>query len=351
MDLGIKTSIGIAAFLLSVTAHASEIFYSPSDCSPEELIIKIKNTSNEPQRLWTQIRFGDEIDEIQYDLDAKSEMKIKGTEFMPTTSSYSLKTWDTNRLKVLSQCRGLEAPLSVLTSPEVLHYLPNSSAQTVKVKLLNLYLKSNQVTLKAVSRTGKVIAEQALKIEKYYDTASVKWNLPEGASQLEITAENRINSFVTFEANGKENLSPGLPKTVRLPASDAKTYFLVSTKDSRPDEAFVVAMDEPAKIATAREQIKNPHLEKILVAGIELGHGDENRAFLSRDKAPYSWHVSRVDAFADFAHIDCDGSPGLTEERLAQKLNEGGRICFWRYRVVRELTLQEVQSGKLTGKP
>ncbi len=75
---------------------------------------------------------------------------------------------------------------------------------------------------------------------------------------------------------------------------------------------------------------------------------DSIALFFQKDKSPYSWSVNRVDAFADFAHIDCDGSPDITEERLMQKLNEGGRICFWRYRVVRELKAEEVSSGKLT---
>ena len=95
-------------------------------------------------------------------------------------------------------------------------------------------------------------------------------------------------------------------------------------------------------------EIKNPMLAKIVVAGIELGNGGFNRALLAKDKVPYSWSVYRVDAFADFAHIDCDGSPELVEERIAQRLSEGGRICFWRYRVVRELKPSEINSGSLS---
>ncbi|MGZ6395786.1 MAG: BP74-related protein, partial [Pseudobdellovibrionaceae bacterium] len=59
--------------------------------------------------------------------------------------------------------------------------------------------------------------------------------------------------------------------------------------------------------------------------------------------SPWSWQVVEAQNYADFAHISCDGTPALVEERLNSWLQEtGGTICFWNYRVVRELTLREL---------
>ncbi|ASD63836.1 BP74-related protein [Bdellovibrio bacteriovorus] len=350
MDFGIKTSIGIGSLILitSLTAGASQVFYSPSLCAPEHLTLFVTNKTNEPQRVWTQVRYGAEIDERHNDLEAKAQIKIRGTSFLPEAQAFSVKAWDKNVIQVTSSCDdSFSTPLTDTASPEVTHWLP-SSVQSVKLHLLNLYLKPNAVRLKAFNRMGAVIGEKELKLEKYYDTSVFKWNLNQSIARIEVQGAERLHSVLSYDNGSSEQVSPPVAlKPVTLPVDTTKTYFLVSTKDPQADEAFVIALDKPETIATAREQIRNPNLEKIVVAGIELGNGGFNRAFLSRDKAPYSWSVNRVDAFADFAHIDCDGSPELTEERLEQKLNEGGRICFWRYRVVRELTAGEVASGKL----
>ena len=350
MDLSIKTSIGI--FLLSVlsnTAVAGEAFHSPSLCEPEKQILTLQNLTRSSQRAWTQVRLADGVvDEIQFDVKAQEKLQIKSSEFLSEMKYFSLKPMNSKAFRFTLSCE--DGPTWVagsLTSPHVTHYAPEGS-RSFKIYLSNLFLKSQKITLRAYSKTQTLIAEKEITTENSYDTQSFKWNLAEDVSRIDIAGTERLHSDVFFIQNNREVQSPGLVTTpTRLPARDDKTYFLVSTKSASADEAFVIALDEPAKIATAREQIQNPSLEKIIVAGIELGDGGHNRAFLSRDKSPYSWSVNRVDAFADFAHIDCDGSPDLTEERLEQKLSEGGRICFWRYRVVRELTLEEVRSGKL----
>ncbi len=350
MDFSIKTTLGISSLVLCthLPAKASDVVYAPAFCAPEHLTLVVTNKTSEPQRVWTQVRFEDEIQEMHHDIEPKSKVSLRGSEFLATKMGFSLKSWNKNTLQITASCENSPSiPLSDLTSSQVSHWLP-SSVKTVKIHLLNLFLKSNKVKLKAFSRASVLIEEKELTLEKYYDTSSLKWTLPSEIARIEIEGQERLNSVLFYDQQGEEKISPALAlKPVSLPADAKKTYFLVSTKESRPDEAFVIALEDTQMIATAREQIRNPQLEKIVVAGIELGHGGFNRAFLARDKSPYSWSVNRVDAFADFAHIDCDGSPDLTEERLLQKMNEGGRICFWRYRVVKELTFQEVSSGKL----
>ena len=349
MDLSIKTTLSIISFvtLSSAPAHAADVVYVPDFCKPELLTLTVTNKTAQPQRLWTQVRFDQDVQETDYDIDAKAQIKISGEQFLRTPMAFSIKSWTANSLQIHASCEGgLSFPLSSVTSPTASHVLP-AGTRTVKMHLLNLYLKANSMRVKAYGKSGAVLGEKSLRVDNYYDTQALKWSFTEDVRKIEVVGDARLSSLLFYDADGEFKNSPAVFATTPLAVDTTKTYFLVSTKTGRPDEAFVIALDDPAKIATAREQIKNPALEKIIVAGIELGHGGYNRAFLARDKSPYSWSVNRVDAFADFAHISCDGSPDLTEERLLQKLNEGGRICFWRYRVVRELKPAEVSVGQL----
>lgn len=349
MDFSIKTSLSISAAILtlSLSAQASEVVYLPAYCAPEHLTVFVNNKSAEPERIWTQTRFDQDIQELHYDVEAKSQIKIRGTEFLPTKMAASFKYFSKS-LQVSATCEeSASTPLTSNVGPSASHYLP-ANTKSVKMHLLNLFLKSNSIQLKAFNQLGSLVAEKSLSLQNYYDTESLKWSFQQNVARIEVQGAERVHSLLFFDSNGTEKPSPAVTlKPVQLDPPLKKIYFLVSTKDPRADEAFVVGFEDENQIRTAREQIQNPSLEKILVAGIELGSGGFNRAFYSKDKAPYSWSVNRVDAFADFAHIDCDGSPDLTEERLMLKLNEGGRICFWRYRIVRELTADEVRSGKL----
>jgi hypothetical protein len=350
MDFSIKSALtlGLLATVASFQAKASEIVYAPAFCEPRLLQLTVFNQTNQHQAFWTQVRSGDDILEELYELNPKEQIVVKGSNFLNTSSAFSVKFWSKNSLRIQASCSGYSSfPLNQTTSPKVEHWLPGPG-KTIKLHITNLFIKNNIVSLKALNSVGAVVEEKQVVIDKYYDTQILKWKLPASASHVAVEAEERIHSIVFYEENNLEKASPGVSlNPVPLTVDASKTYFLVSTKDAQPTESFVIALDNPQMINTAREQIRNKDLEKIVIGGIELGNGGFNRAFSAKDKSPYSWSVYRVDAFADFAHIDCDGTPDLTEERLLKKLNEGGRICFWRYRVVRELSPTEVSSGKL----
>lgn len=352
MDLSIKTSLRLSSWILSLTlateAWASDVVYVPGMCDPSELTLEVSNKSSEAQRFWTQVRFDDDIKEDLHDLAPKTTVQLSGDSFLLEKSAFSVKAWEKKALSISATCKGsAKVPLTDITSPEVTHWLP-SGVKTIKMHLLNLFLTKNKVTLTAFDSSRNILGQKEIVLEKNYVTESFKWTLTKDVASVEVSGEQRLHSWVFYDSAAEEKFSPAwYAKPQILAASPELTYFLVSTKEARPSESFVIGLTEAQKIATAREQIKNKSLEKIIVAAIELGHGNFNRSFSAKDKSPYSWSIHRVDAFADFAHIDCDGSPDLTEERLMQKLNEGGRICFWRYRVVRELTLQEVTQGRL----
>lgn len=351
MDISFKTSVSIALLILTthLSALALDVVYVPAYCPSENLQVHIKNTSSRYQRAWTQFRADDELIEKHFDLEPRQEIKISGSDFLMADRGFSLKAFEPQTLQYQLSCDSHAAAVpSSITSPQVQHKFPLGT-RSVKIHLLNLFLKSNTIQLNAYSAHNTLVDHKEISLENYYDTRSFKWDFPSPVQRIEIQGVERLHSFVFYEdlrGHEKQSLSVAL-SIPKLNADPTKTYFLVSTKETSPQESFVIALADPHLIKMAREQIHNPGFEKIIVAGIELGHGNYNRAFSAKDRAPYSWSVHRVDAFADFAHIDCDGSPDLTEERLYQKLNEGGRICFWRYRVTKELTHQEVVNGML----
>ncbi|MGZ3770143.1 MAG: BP74-related protein [Bdellovibrio sp.] len=329
------------------TAKAFEVRYVPAYCDPSALSLLVKNKTAEPQRFWTQVRLENELKEIFFELPAHENLEIPGNEIVSEKMAFSVKALEKKSVEISTTCKGMmKVPVSDLTTPKVTHYFPKK-VKKISLYLLNLYLNKNSIALTAFDKKGQVIDHKEIQLQKYYDTEYLKWSFAEDVEKIEVSGAERLNTSAFYSAIDEEKLSPAMAlEPVRFPLNNTKTYFLVSTKNN-PEEAFVIAIDDPQKIATAREQIKTPSLEKIIVAGITLGNGGFNRAFLSKDKSPYSWSVTSVDAFADFAHIDCDGSPDIVEERLMERLNSGGSICFWRYRVVRELSPQEVSSGKL----
>lgn len=349
MDFSIKTFISTAAatLLLSLPAWSAEIFYVPAFCEPSLLKIHVQNPSSSPQRLWTQVRGSTELQELHFDFDPKEKRSISGSEFLGSTQGFSIKTWQPGVLKITAQCDQENIiPLNQTTSPEVTHFFPRG-VRTVKFNIQNLGWQSHPVLLTAFSANGSVIGSKNIDI-KDYDTSAMKWTLEDDIAKVEIRSEGRVHSWAFFPNGVSESFSPGVSlKPVLLTPDTSKTYFLISTRDARPNESYVVGFSDPEQIKTARAQINTTGFEKILVARLQMGHGGFNRNYFSKDHAPYSWSVSEVDAFADFAHISCDGSPDIVEERLLQYANDGGRICFWRYRVVRELSTEEVSTGNL----
>lgn len=149
-------------------------------------------------------------------------------------------------------------------------------------------------------------------------------------------------------------------------ASDGSINSLQPEADSAPDRApsvspeeyvfeiahrrraisFLVRTDSLEIARQARELIANPDSNsKLITAVVALGSGVEvNRDLRSLFRTPWSWHVSKWYGFADFGHINCDGGAEKLEELLlAWTQQQPAAICFWNYRVVREITAEVSQ--------
>ena len=95
----------------------------------------------------------------------------------------------------------------------------------------------------------------------------------------------------------------------------------------------------------ARELIKFPQKEKMVFAKIQKQHSGFNRNWTKPEKSFWSWSTSEVTNFADLGSTACNGTPQEVEDRFEHWIVDPGQICFWNYRVKKELTPAEVAAG------
>ncbi|MBX3018466.1 MAG: hypothetical protein KF767_11285 [Bdellovibrionaceae bacterium] len=131
------------------------------------------------------------------------------------------------------------------------------------------------------------------------------------------------------------------PNARALPAPRGR-YFVLS--NSSRTASYLVDLADPAMIAAAREQIRDPetYLPRILVAEVGVNLLNDNRNWDDKTQHPWSWRIAQPIRFASLASQACDGHPQQLEDQLEAWLSgayTGGRpiICFWGYQVVEEL--------------
>ena len=157
-----------------------------------------------------------------------------------------------------------------------------------------------------------------------------------GSENAKIFMKNK-NSYVT---STRVNVQKSVPDNTAV-------YFLVAPRqvqniETSKDDQFVVKITNPKLIEKARDQIKNKNLEKILFGQVVLGHQGFNRNMGSKNKNFWNWSVSEVTNIADLGSTTCNGFPQLVEDRSEFWINNPGNICFWNYRIKKELTADEV---------
>lgn len=160
------------------------------------------------------------------------------------------------------------------------------------------------------------------------------------AGTIRILADYAVSAYL-IKDNQTLSFNPRA-SSHSLETTDQAAYFqLTSSSDW---DSFIVKLEDPALIAQAREQIANPNkgLPSILVADIQSGHNNENRDLLSPLKTTWSWSVKQVHGFASMASTDCNGSPSILEDFLEPKLAAGKNICFFRYKITKEVSAEIV---------
>ncbi len=119
------------------------------------------------------------------------------------------------------------------------------------------------------------------------------------------------------------------------------TWFVVSPLQGDRQLSYLVPLEDPAHIDHARQIIDlGPAAGRTIIsAEIAAGPDGFNRNQADPNEPLWSWHVTEVEGFGDFAIELCDGNPQLVEDDVEGWIaNTQGGICFWNYTVSAELS-------------
>jgi hypothetical protein len=332
--------LGILA-VFSSWAHA-ENYYSPLLCAAEEVSLRAQNPTDTPQDFWFQDLGTAPFNETYVSVKAKSQLNIELKDFGydAKTTALSVKTHNST-LSFQGFCKSTQTSwkLESLNSPWKKISVLNSTP-SLTLDLANLSHQKNPVEVTVEDILG-LTTSQTLLLPEEFSKSSLQVPIPWGVRSVKIQGLGRWTGKA-FDFAGREIALE--EDTVTNPTPPNARYFLFQSQDASSQDSFVVPMTNQKLIQETLEQIQNPQSARLLVARIDKSLEGFNRDFSSATKTPWSWSVVEAQNYADFAHISCDGTPGLVEERLNSWLVEtGSTICFWSYRVVRELNPQELK--------
>lgn len=207
-----------------------------------------------------------------------------------------------------------------------------------KIWLQNLFSSLNTIHIEALDRFNKVISTKKITLQAFEQLNDKSFDSDLDWTSLRLSADNRFSAFNLTTA-GSTN-----PNKIEIQKSETDAnahYFLIAPRDGNGD-SFVARITSSEMVQRARQLVAHPELEKMLFATIEKGHQGFNRNWSKKEKSFWSWSVTNVTNFADIGSTACNGMPQMVEDDVDQWVQDPGRICFWNYRVKKELTPNEV---------
>ena len=317
----------------------AEVFRWPKLCVNQT--ITVENKSAKTQTVWLQEWDKYLVDEIDHTVPAKGKIYLQlSHDPSLNTQDYSLLALDNPKdLVVESNCNLRDNVTADSLEGGVVYYKIDPRINN-EVQLKNLFAGRNTFYIEDL---GFVKKSEPLEIEvsgKELFTLTLK---PEPTSLwVKISAKER---FRTSVKTPDEVLKPAMVKPQRSIASTEEKYFLMGPSDNNGDQ-FIVKIKDPELVQKARDQVNNPNMHKIVFAKIQLGHQGFNRNLLKKEKSFWSWSVSEVTNISDFGSTACNGFPQMLEDQAEAWVRGLGKICFWSYRIKKELTYDEVTNPK-----
>lgn len=314
------------------------ILYPPQVCAGNT--IRLQNTGSRPKRLWLQKRVGTQLQEEEFLLAAQIETVVDIKD-QPKETLYSISTESIDPdLVVHYQCDNISYDFEYTADAELIYKVKNK--QDFKLSARNIYKSLTLVNVEFLDSKHKTLEEQNFEIQGH--TQNVLEIKSEALySYIRIKSHEKTSLFLV---SNYEILHPFIiqPKTTSID-SRAK-YYLVSPKVVTPTtDQYIVQITDPQMIQKAQQQIDQPHLEKIIFASLKEGSNGFNRNLNSKEKSLWTWSIGEVTNISDLASTACNGAPQFVEDYLTQWLNDPGKICFWNYRIIREVTPEEVSTG------
>lgn len=329
-------TIFLLAFCLGSAAFA-EILHWPQFCQGGDLLLK--NTTAERQFVWVQ-KFSDTLaDEFDYELPPHQTTAIT-LDRLPAGEHHTLLHFSPSKsITALYKCGGTTYPVSNIEGGTLT--FKKSDLSENKLWLQNLYTANNRVVIELQNRQHQIIHTESLQLSAF-EGRLYKLTFSGAAwTHINVTASHRSAVF-NLNSGGADLPVRTAPQSSATESTAA--YFLVGPRSGDGD-TFIARIRNPQMAERARELIKNPQREKILFATIQKDHQGFNRNWSKTEKSFWSWSVTEVTNFDDFGSTACNGSPQEVEDRIDSKVINPGRICFWDYRVKKELTPTEVSSG------
>ncbi len=328
--------LGLLITIFWSSSSQAENYYSPLLCPVGDSFLRIENISEQPESLWFQAFGSTPFHEKHYEVSAKSTRVLAvASDYSADSNALAVKTHNKN-LKFTSFCKSssLSWRLEDLSSPWKSLKIP-PLVKKLRLHLINLAQTKNEISIEFEFSSG---SKQNLTLSEDFATSSSEISLPQGVGRMTLRGQGRWTGKVFTDLSQEVPLQDEVQVLNQAPA---RRYFLFQAPSG--NDSFVVPMDNPKLIDQTLEQIRDPQKRRLLVARIGKSLEGTNRDLQSRVKTPWSWTVIEAQNYADFAHISCDGSPSVVEERLNDWLiNTGATICFWNFRAVREISLSEI---------
>ena len=345
----IRLSLLTAVLLLTgATIEASETYRWPEFC--DQATLTVTNNKSQTIQLWLQERSPYLQSETEIKLLAFASQSIV---LKNQNQSYSLLNTAENQIvlnrdfKIWVTCHDESAvkSLPVQTSEGGLHFfkITKTTSKVMSLFLKNLHIDKNQFLVIELDRFQKVLNQHSVTLANL-ETHKKSIRLQSSTAWVKVSADYK---FLTYSLQSHQVRFADLIRPQVVPVNTDGSYFLVGRKNDKT-ESFVVKMSDSALLEKARDQIRNPQNEKIIFGTVVLGHSNFNRDFYKKDKSFWSWSVGTVTNISDLAATWCNGSPQLVEDVLVDWLNNPGKICFWNYRILKELSPKEVSTGQLS---
>lgn len=322
----------------------------PIPCPVEDINVEVKNLNPGKEEVLLNFKMPPYENQDQVIELNKGRSLIQMGKYTDRIEQINLKTENENGWDFTVRCKKTNAIFPLKAFQDRVYQFNLNLSSNLTLSLMDLGDNYQSVELIWKSKLDAIIKKETYEIADRRRMKQIKLTPPTQAYLLEIRGEQRLAAWL-HNLMGQNIDSKAVIEKASIDSN--KVYFLVGPKNANNEldgEAFTIALEDMDLINQARQILSNPSQEKIILAGIKKGTRTYNRAWHQKSKAPYSWFVHRVDGFTDFAHISCDGSPEIIEDNLELKIEQGSRICFWRYRLIKELKPDEITEGQLKSK-
>ncbi|MBC7465158.1 MAG: hypothetical protein H7256_04140 [Bdellovibrio sp.] len=336
-----RTTTQLVSFLITLTcayAASAEVFRWPQGCLTGDL--EVVNLTHHDVSGWVQTFKPNLVDEANYLFNADSKTKIKITA-KTASEFFSLLTFEKNQaLKVTYLCDTATYPAHTFEGG-VLTYRKSELPEN-KLWLQNLYPDANTFQLEFLNRSQEVLVTTSISLNAM---EQISYKTPGTVTDWSYVRIRALQRYAAFNITPTGSEGPFIIDTQKTVVDDTVAYFVVAARDNSGDQ-FIIQVTNDAMIAKAREQITNPTLEKIVFARIQKGNSGFNRNWSKKEKPLWSWSTAEVTNISDIGSTACNGFPQAVEDRVESWSKDPGRICFWSYRIKKELTPAEVAAGQ-----